>query len=719
MSQLTREFDWSKTSVGHPGNWPQSLRTTVSNLLRSKFPMFLWWGNDMIQFYNDAYRPSLGNEGKHPTALGQKGPDCWPEIWDIISPLMRQVETSGEATWMENQLVPIFRNGKIEDVYWTYSYSSVLDDDGNHGGILVTCMETTEAVLSKKLLEDSQNRLQESEARFRNVIEQAPVAIGLTRGEDFVFESINPPMLQLINQKNKHDVLGKRLTEVLPELERQPVFDILKKVLQTGEMFNGTEIPAELAKEGVLQYRYFNITYNRVVDKDGIAFVLHMATDVTEQVLSRKQIEYSESKYRRLFEKMDQGFSIIEMIFDDDNKPVDSLFLEMNSVFEKQSGFKGAVGKRIREIVPDIEDKWFDVYGKVALTGEAMRFTDGSEVLGRWFEIYAFPAGEVGSRRVAVLFTDITERVVSRQKIEASQRSLLTLFEESPVGIATLSADDQLVFETANAFYGGLVGRTPEEIIGKPLLEALPEIKGQGFEELLKEVIASGKSFAADEAAVAIVRNGKLETIYVNLTYQPRKEGKKVIGILVVATDVTEQVRSRRKIEESETKFRSLIQEAPFATVLYTGPELTIDTINEAMLQLWDKPASVVGKTFEQALPELKGQPFADILKNVYRTGEEYVALEEPAEIMIHGHMRRGWYKFNYKPIRNEKGEVYGIVHMAVEVTEQVIARHQIEEVVAQRTKELAAANETLQQINKELQRSNAHLEEFARCRLT
>lgn len=291
MSQLTREFDWSKTSVGHPVNWPQSLRTTVSNLLRSKFPMFLWWGDDMIQFYNDAYRPSMGNEGKHPMALGQKGPECWPEIWDIIYPLMRQVETSGEAIWMENQLVPIFRNGKIEDVYWTYSYSSVLDDNGNHGGILVTCMETTESVVSKKLLEDSQRRLQESEDRFRNVIEQAPVAIGLTRGEDFVFESINPPMLQLINKKDKQEVLGKPLAEVLPELETQPVFDILKKVVQTGEMFSGTEIPAELAKEGVLQHRYFNITYSRVVDKDGIAFVLHMATDVTEQVMSRHQIE--------------------------------------------------------------------------------------------------------------------------------------------------------------------------------------------------------------------------------------------------------------------------------------------------------------------------------------------------------------------------------------------------------------------------------------------
>lgn len=87
--------------------------------------MFLWWGVDLIQFYNDAYRQILGTNGKHPTALGQRGKDCWPEIWSIINPLINQVLSGGEATWSQDQLVPIYRNGKIEDVYWTFSYSPV------------------------------------------------------------------------------------------------------------------------------------------------------------------------------------------------------------------------------------------------------------------------------------------------------------------------------------------------------------------------------------------------------------------------------------------------------------------------------------------------------------------------------------------------------------------------------------------------------------------
>ena len=104
MGELTRQFDWGSTSVGEPEQWSQSLRTAVSMILTSRFPMFLWWGEDLIQFYNDAYRPSLGNEGKHPTALGQKAVDCWPEIWDIIYPLIETVLTKSESTWSEEDL---------------------------------------------------------------------------------------------------------------------------------------------------------------------------------------------------------------------------------------------------------------------------------------------------------------------------------------------------------------------------------------------------------------------------------------------------------------------------------------------------------------------------------------------------------------------------------------------------------------------------------------
>jgi PAS domain S-box-containing protein len=140
--QAARDVDWAKTPLGPVSGWPRSLQTVVGTVLRSRHPMFLWWGKELIQFYNDGYLPSFGN-GKHPKAMGQRGRDCWPEIWHIIAPQIEAVMTRGISTWNEDQLVPIFRNGRIEDVYWTYGYSPVFDDDGKIGGTLVVCTETT------------------------------------------------------------------------------------------------------------------------------------------------------------------------------------------------------------------------------------------------------------------------------------------------------------------------------------------------------------------------------------------------------------------------------------------------------------------------------------------------------------------------------------------------------------------------------------------------
>lgn len=173
MGRLTRAKDWSKTAVGDPKNWPQSLRTALSIVLNSRFPMFLFWGPELICFYNDAYRPSLGNEGKHPSILGGRGEDYWQEIWHIIKPLIDQVLVGGEATWSEDQLIPIFRNGKIEDVYWTFSYSPVNDESGKPAGVFVTCSETTSKV-------NTLRQLEESERRFRNMAESSTILIALS-----------------------------------------------------------------------------------------------------------------------------------------------------------------------------------------------------------------------------------------------------------------------------------------------------------------------------------------------------------------------------------------------------------------------------------------------------------------------------------------------------------------------------------------------------------
>lgn len=151
MGGLMRSLDWSKTPLGSLEGWSQSLRTSVSILLNTRHPMFLFWGSELVQFYNDGYRPSLGVH-KHPQALGQRAQECWNEIWHIIGPQIHSVMLRAQETWHENQLVPFDRNGYFEEIYFTYSYSPVRDETGGVGGTLVVCTETTQQVLGERRL---------------------------------------------------------------------------------------------------------------------------------------------------------------------------------------------------------------------------------------------------------------------------------------------------------------------------------------------------------------------------------------------------------------------------------------------------------------------------------------------------------------------------------------------------------------------------------------
>jgi two-component sensor histidine kinase len=143
MAALTRAHDWDAT-LGPPESWPQSLRLAVRLMLNSRHPMFIWWGPDLIQFYNDAYRATMGPE-RHPAALGACGRECWAEIWDLIGPQIDYVMAGHGATWDVERLVPVTRHGRREDVWWTYGYSPI-DLDGGVGGVLVICNDVTEHV---------------------------------------------------------------------------------------------------------------------------------------------------------------------------------------------------------------------------------------------------------------------------------------------------------------------------------------------------------------------------------------------------------------------------------------------------------------------------------------------------------------------------------------------------------------------------------------------
>jgi signal transduction histidine kinase len=149
MGALMRAHDWTRSPVGQPARWPDSLKMAVSILLNSRFPMVIFWGPEFTVLYNDAWRPILGT-AKHPKALGSPGIEVWPEIWDIIGVQLGGVLKRGEATWSENLLLPLERYSYLEEAYFTYSYSPIKAADGRVGGVFTAVFETTERVLSER-----------------------------------------------------------------------------------------------------------------------------------------------------------------------------------------------------------------------------------------------------------------------------------------------------------------------------------------------------------------------------------------------------------------------------------------------------------------------------------------------------------------------------------------------------------------------------------------
>lgn len=171
---------------------------------------------------------------------------------------------------------------------------------------------------------------------------------------------------------------------------------------------------------------------NAILSEDGINYGwAWYFSDITKDKRGEIRIQESEEKYRGVFEKMDQGFCIVEVIFEHD-EAIDYRFIETNPMFIEQTGLVNVNGKTIKEVVPDIEIIWAQTYGKVTTTGEPIRFTDYSKALNSWFEIYAFRLGETKNSRVAILFTNITERKKAETVIKESEKRFRILTETIP-----------------------------------------------------------------------------------------------------------------------------------------------------------------------------------------------------------------------------------------------------------------------------------------------
>ncbi|WP_343522396.1 PAS domain-containing sensor histidine kinase [Pedobacter sp.] len=249
-----------------------------------------------------------------------------------------------------------------------------------------------------------------------------------------------------------------------------------------------------------------------------------------------------------------------------------------------------------------------------------------------------------------------------------------TLIEESPMPIA-LYVGENMVIQVANKAMLKAWGRDAS-VIGKELALALPELKDQPFLNILNQVRNTGVAYEAKEDKVVLLNNHELQTFYFDFIYKPLMDTDgKVWGILNNATNVTELVNAKFKVEQSEALFRQMIYDAPVAIGILRGRDFIIEDANDDLLKIWGKTKAVIGLKLLDGLPELIDQPFPELLLQVYDSGVAHFGYETMARLERNGVLGDFYFNFVYDPIFGQDGQVSGIMVVANEITLQVISK--------------------------------------------
>ena len=441
MGALMRGFDWSATALGEPAGWPQALRTAVRLILNTGHPMYIWWGPQLLCFYNDAYRQSIGPE-RHPGSLAQSGFEVWEEAWDIIGPQVDQVMTGGGATWHENALVPITRNGRREDVYWTYSYGPIDDDEAPNGigGVLVVCTETTQQV-------QAEQRARQERERFAELFEQAPTFMARLTGPEHRFELANPSYMRLIGDI---DIIGRTVVEALPEVAAQGFIALLDHVYQTGEPYTGSgeRFVSHARPDGVGDERFLDFVYQPMKDPEGaVTGIFVVGVDVTDRTVAEAQLRRQTGQLQQFNESLEAAVAVAlqeRKVLADVVESTDAFiqvvdldyrFLAINRAsadeFERIFGLRPKVGDSMLELLSDQPAHQADVKAvwSRALAGE--EFTQVQEFGDPGLDRRAYEMkfntlrDRAGAAIGAFQFVyDVTERIRDQARLAEAERQL-------------------------------------------------------------------------------------------------------------------------------------------------------------------------------------------------------------------------------------------------------------------------------------------------------
>ncbi len=669
--------------------------------------MFLFWGPDLVCFYNDAYRPSLGENGKHPNILGEKGEKAWPEIWDVIKPLMDKVWQGGEATWAEDQLIPIFRNGKIEDVYWTFSYSPVNDESGGVGGIFVTCSETTEKVnlisdlkKTEASLKATLYQLETTDKRFRNTVKQAPLAITILRGPEFVPEMANDNYLMLVDRTEK-DFVGKPLFDSLPSV-KSVVEPLLNGVLETGIAFHASELSVILNRYGKEELAYFNLVYHPLREEDGsISGIMVVATEVTESVKAKQSLVESEKQFRSLVMQSPIAMTIFrgpEFIIEMANN------ILVRDIWRKNT--EEVMGKKILDVFPELKDQKYaalleDVFknGKTYNENESVAYVHGDDGMRKFYLDYQYaplynPDNSVSG--IIVTVNDVTERVEARKKVEDAEERLRLATEATEMSTWDLDLVTRDIIHSERL--AEIFGHHKSDKISHAAMrgqihpEDRTDIVEKAFEEALKTSIYKyeARVIKPDGEVTWIRTQGKV-------FFDEENRPLKMLGTL---RDINEEKLREQELLESETKFRLLADSLP-QHIWTTNPRGQITYFNKSVQQY-----SGIDK---KVLSEFGWVDIVhpDEIEHTIKTWDD--ALLTGKDYIFQHRFRRNdgvyrWHLCRATAQRDAAGNIQMWVGTSTDIHEQKVFVNELERQVMERTRELERKNNDLEKMNAELQ---------------
>jgi PAS domain S-box-containing protein len=313
---------------------------------------------------------------------------------------------------------------------------------------------------------------------------------------------------------------------------------------------------------------------------------------------SQEELRKSEERYRNLFNSMDEGFCIIEMIFDGEGKPADYRFLTVNPAFERQTGLYEAVGKRMRELAPDHEAHWFEIYGRIALTGEPAHFVDEAKALNRYYNVHAYRVGEPEMRRVAIVFDDFSEIKRAEEALREREVLLRTVTESSRVGLVMLSPDRHYLY--ANTAYAEVLGLSTTDIVGK----RVPDVMGHVYDQISPRL---DRAFAGERvnyelkvpAPQGAGDEGRNRSYAI--TYEPLQSNDEGSRVIVVVVDITAQKQAEEAVRESEERLRLMVGNVKDYALFMLDPEGRVVNWNSGAQEMKGYAADeIVGEHFSR-----------------------------------------------------------------------------------------------------------------------